>query len=769
MSAFSSHETFFKSPSQHSQPNFSSFIKKSTTSSQKSQLYAPNHSRGTFIFSSIFIPILGKSNSNSIKNSPKSLQKPHLTKSHLSSSPPTKNNKIFLDVQPEQSSHYRLQEHSITNSKKSSNNNTQDASKDQSKDVSQASYTSETLSNPLDRFTFYNSNFSLFDTKSNSTTTRHALESPHGKTSQLSQFTSQKTIKEAINVQERLEIISKVIGEQKKQSSSNSNSNSPVKKSPTKTEKAIKAHKMDLSPHSPSSAIKILQRPETAKHVGNSHSMSLQNHGTTAGNFFGQNKQPAKKSGVGNFVSSTPSHKSIKSPINKANSHNVHVIQPNIDVDYLEEQEEEEEEKRESDQTDPYMLKSTSLVGGSGLFRSGVMSQISNNSGLIKKSPLVDNTSSDYGKYNKIYKGLENKSSWKFAPERYKRLGKGNIEENNSIPIAPGESGLLSQKASYKAQRRMKGTFLSHGDMNFFMQSPTKKNEHVNSIGNVDSITNRDNMNRRDEYEQNHNDGGMMTAKETDIQTLNSLGQVSGSYNDVDINSGASVHLASGNGSLKETDMTEKTIEMGKEQARNEEFERFFNDAMNYMCELVDGKEVLSKIRKSSGPKDHEEHVASLLDNIVKEMNSLKTGPFEVFEKVVTGKRLLVLLDMALKSVTCVAKKKDIALKRSYNKSLSGKISDKKSVGLLDLKVKFEDIYGLEPGQGIYEENEKTMREKLCKEIEKRRGELEELERLLREIKESKMLQYVQVAKGKVNNVLSSSPSKNKKKVAVGK
>jgi len=249
MSAFSSHEAFFKNPTQHSQPTFTSYIKKSTQSSQKSQLLTPNHSRG-------------KSNSNSIKTSPKSNLKPHLTKSHLSNSPPTKN-KIFLDVQPEQTSHYRLQEPSITNSKKSSNNNTQDASKDQSKDISQASYASETLSNPLDRYTFYASNFSLFDSKSNSTTTRHALESPLGRASQLSQLSAQKAMKEAINVQERLEVISKVIGEQKKQSSASS---SPLKKS-TKTEKAIKAHKMDLNTGSPTHKIKV-QRPETVKNNG---------------------------------------------------------------------------------------------------------------------------------------------------------------------------------------------------------------------------------------------------------------------------------------------------------------------------------------------------------------------------------------------------------------------------------------------------------------------------------------------------------------------
>jgi len=440
---------------------------------------------------------------------------------------------------------------------------------------------------------------------------------------------------------------------------------------------------------------------------------------------------------------------------------------PNIEVDYLEEEyEEEEEKKKESDQTDPYMLKSTSLIGGSGLFRSGVMSQMSNNSGIIKKNPLMDNTSSDYGKYNKIYKGLENKSSWKFAPERYKRLGKGNIEEN-SIPIAPGESGLLSQKASYKAQRRMKGTFLSHGDMNFFMQSPSKKNENVNSIGNVDSITNREN--RRGGTGDNNNDGGM-TAKETDIQTMSSLGQLSGSYGEMDNNNSGgggvnsntksnceSVHLASGNGSIKETDMTEKTIEMskGKEICSNEEFERFFNDAMNYMCELVDGKEVPVKTRKNAGPKDHEEQVAGLLDNVVKEIYSLKTGPFEAFDKIVTGKRLLVLLDMALKCVGSVARR-DMTVRRTYNRSLSGKISDKKSFNVVDSKVKFEDIFGLESGEGIYEENEKIMREKLCKEIEKRRSELEDLEKMLREIKENKMLQYVQVIKVKVSNVLKS-------------
>jgi len=481
-------------------------------------------------------------------------------------------------------------------------------------------------------------------------------------------------------------------------------------------------------------------------------------------NFF-NNKQMSKT--IGNSKPGT-SHRTIKSPVNKGQVQQrdyQSVQHPNIEVDYLEEEQyEEEETKKESDQTDPYMLKSTSLIGGSGLFRSGVISQMSNNSGLIKKNPLMDNTSSDYGKYNKIYKGLENKSSWKFAPERYKRLGKGTLEEN-SIPIAPGESGLLSQKASYKAQRRMKGTFLSHGDMNFFMQSPSKKNENVNSISNVDSITNREN--RRD----NNNDGGM-TAKETDIQTMSSLGQISGSYGEMDNNSGGggansniksncdSVHLASG--SIKETEMTEKTVEMGKgrEVTPNEEFERFFNDAMNYMCELVDGKEAPVKTRKSTGPKDHEEQVAGLLDSVVKEIYSLKTGPLEVFEKIVTGKRLLVLLDMALKCVAHVARR-DLTVRRTYNRSLSGKISDKKSFNLVDLKVKFEDIFGLESGQGIYEEDEKIIREKLCKEIEKRRSELEDLEKMLREIKETKMLQYVQVIKVKVSNVL-----KNKKKTA---
>jgi len=632
-------------------------------------------------------------------------------------------NRPPTEIKTEQSSHSRLQETPLKEAKKFPVSELQE----KSRDISQHS---DSFAANLDRYTFYSNNFSLFDNRTNST--RQNLESPQMKPQPMPQLASPKNSKDS---SEKREILTHI----------------EPKKSPSKTlniarfNSSSKPSYIESISQSNSPSVK-LKRPDTAKQTKNSISKGFSQ---TTKTFF--NTKTISKA------------KTLASPTNRRRDPVIKTsVQPIVDVDYI------EEVKGTAESFDPILMKSATLTT-SALYKENA----SNYSGhsISKKNTLVDpENSSDHAKYNKLFKGLDNKSSLRFAPDRYKRLGKGGTEDNEfKVNV---ETGQAAQKAAYKAQRRIKGAFLSHGDM-FFIENSLNRLEKKEDTMRTSEFIQRKNLRESVKPSKNHDfamvetlgtnsspqnleNFGSAFIFENNLKTYNSIEQGSGSLNEFEVKSRTKSIVDSNSRGVESIGEIENKQKLSKfvdsPVKQNDYFEEFFNNATNYMSELIDSKDLQSI---NQGVKDHEEYLNNLIDHIVKEINYLRKEEQDIPEKMTMGKKVLILLDMGLRSVGCLVKKKNNgALKRLYHRSVSGRIIDKKSLNTQDWKISFDELYSLDGHVVLYDENEKVMREKLCKEIEKRRGEIEELERNLKDIKENKSLQFVQGVKIKVTNVL---------------
>jgi len=674
--------------------------------------------------------LLGKSNSILTKTSPTNHSSMKLSKSPPKILPANVS-RTPTEIQTEQSSHSRLQETPLKEAKKFPVNELQE----KSRDISQ---NSDSFATNLDRHTFYSTNFSLFDNRTNST--RHNLESPQSKPRPAPQLVSPKHSKETPEKTE----------------------NFTEKKIPSKTlniarfSSSSKPSYIENLVQSSSPTVK-LKRPDTTKQTKTPSSKGL---AQTAKTFF--NTKTLAKS------------KTLTSPSNKRKETVLKASpQPVVNIDSI------EEAKANPQSYDPILINSATLTTNA-LYRE--------NPGNIvgKKNALAEPESSDKTKYNKIFKGLDNKSSLRFAPERYKRLGKGIMDDNGFVPQAG--VGQAAQKAAYKAQRRIKGAFLSHGDM-FFIENSLNKvekkegskraSEFIQKKIGRESIKQSKNPDilmvetlGTNSSPQNIEQFGSPFIFESNLKTYNSIEQGSSSLNEFEVRSRTksivdSGTLSRGVESIGEIEAKYKPSKLGPQgngdsaPKQNDYFEEFFNNAMNYMSELIESKDPQATNQALLGVKDHEEYLNSLFDHIVKEINYLRKEEQDLPGKMLLGKKILVLLDMGLRSVGCLVKKKNgPTLKRVYNRSISGKIIEKKGNNAQDWKISFEELYGLEGQLGIHDDNDKVMREKLCKEIEKRRGEIEDLERNLKDMKENKALVFVQGVKAKVTSMLK----KNKKK-----